>query len=228
MAEPPSLSLAEWVVLAVIGERPAHGFAVSLLTADDGELGRIWHIPRPAIYRALGRVHAAGLLTPDSVEPGRGPQRTIYSITPAGREALDTWLRTPVRHVREVRSHLLMKLALLDRAGLDAADLLVRQRAVLEPIAAAVMAERAEGDGFGVTLLAWRRATASAALGFLDDIMRPGSLRRPARAQLRRFSFISRRISGVKISCMASSIFPPGTTMMLGRDMNESCSIASR
>ena len=177
MAEPPSLSLAEWVVLGVIGERPAHGFAVSVLTADDGELGRIWHIPRPAIYRALGRVHAAGLLTPDSVEPGRGPQRTIYSITPQGREALDTWLRTPVRHVREVRSHLLMKLALLDRAGLDPADLLVRQRAVLEPIAAAVMAERAEGDGFGITLLAWRRATAAAALGFLDDIMRPGSLR---------------------------------------------------
>ena len=39
---------------------------------------------------------------------------------------------------------------------------------------------------------------------------------------------ISRRMSGVKISCIASSIFPPGTTMMFGRDMNESCSIDSR
>ena len=39
---------------------------------------------------------------------------------------------------------------------------------------------------------------------------------------------ISRRIIGVKISCMASSILPPGTTMLLGRDMNESCSIDSR
>ena len=173
MSEPtpsPTLSLAEWIVLAVIGERPAHGFAVSLLTAEDGELGRIWHIPRPAIYRALGRVQAAGLLNPDVVEPGRGPQRTIYSITPAGRDALDTWLQTPVRHVREVRSHLLMKLALLDRAGRDPGDLLMRQRAVLEPIAGAIMAERADGGGFDATLLAWRRATASAALGFLDDI----------------------------------------------------------
>jgi PadR family transcriptional regulator AphA len=177
MTEPLSLSLslAEWVVLGVIGERPAHGFAVSVLTADDGELGRIWHIPRPAIYRALGRVEAALLVTADSVEPGRGPQRTIYSITPEGRDALDTWLSTPVRHVREVRSHLLMKLALLDRAGRDPADLLVRQRAVLEPIAGAIMAERSDGDGFDATLLAWRRATASAALSFLDDIMRAGS-----------------------------------------------------
>jgi DNA-binding PadR family transcriptional regulator len=168
------LSLAEWVVLGVIGERPAHGFAVSVLTADDGELGRIWHIPRPAIYRAMGRVQAAGLLTPDSVEPGRGPQRTIYSITPPGREALGTWLSTPVRHIREVRSHLLMKLALLDRAGRDPGDLLVRQRAVLEPIVKAIMAERSERPGFDATLLAWRRATAGAALSFLDDVMRPG------------------------------------------------------
>jgi DNA-binding PadR family transcriptional regulator len=170
MTEPSSLSLTEWVVLGVIGERPAHGFAVAVLTADEAELGRIWHIPRPAIYRALGRVEAAGLVTADAVEPGRGPQRTIYAITPQGREALDAWLRTPVRHVRDVRSHLLMKLALLDRAGRDPSDLLVRQRAVLQPIAEAVKAERSERGGFDATLLAWRRATASAALSFLDDI----------------------------------------------------------
>jgi hypothetical protein len=33
---------------------------------------------------------------------------------------------------------------------------------------------------------------------------------------------ISRQINGVKISCMASSILPPGTTMVFARDMNES------
>jgi len=210
MTEPLSLSLAEWVVLGVIGERPAHGFAVSVLTADDGELGRIWHIPRPAIYRALGRVEAAGLLTPDSVEPGRGPQRTIYSITPQGREALDTWLRTPVRHVREVRSHLLMKLALLDRAGGDPADLLVRQRAVLEPIAGAIMTERSERDGFDATLLAWRRATASAALSFLDDIMRTDSRSLPVRA-LRGYPARNSVRTGARAAGATSWVWPAST-----------------
>jgi DNA-binding PadR family transcriptional regulator len=174
MTELPSLSLAEWVVLTVIGERPTHGFAVSVLTDRDGELGRIWHIPRPAIYRALGRVEAAGLVTPDAIEPGRGPQRTVYSITQAGREAVDSWLGTPVRHVRDVRSHLLMKLALLDRAGRDPVDLLIRQRAVLEPIVAAIRAESTERKGFDATLLAWRRSTADATLSFLDDVIPPG------------------------------------------------------
>ena len=36
------------------------------------------------------------------------------------------------------------------------------------------------------------------------------------------------RISGVNISCIANSILPPGQTSVLGRDMNESFSIAVR
>ncbi len=74
------------------------------------------HIPRPVIYRAIGRLEQAGLVTPQAVEAGRGPQRTIYSATAAGRKAAANWLDTPVEHVRDVRSQLLIKLALLDRA----------------------------------------------------------------------------------------------------------------
>ncbi|HYB89037.1 MAG TPA: PadR family transcriptional regulator [Streptosporangiaceae bacterium] len=171
----PSLSLAEWTVLALIGERPTHGFAIAQLTAPDGELGRIWHIPRPVVYRAIGRLEEAGLVVPQAVEPGRGPQRTIYSATPSGRKAVADWLDTPVQHVREVRSQLLIKLALLDRAGTDPSGLLERQKAILQPIVSAISAERPARKGFDATLLAWRRASAAAALGFLDDVTRSGA-----------------------------------------------------
>ena len=164
------MALAEWTVLALLSQRPAHGFAVSQLTAPGGELGRIWRIPRPVVYRAIGRLVEADLITPASVEPGLGPQRTIYTVTPQGRAAAEQWLSTPVEHVRDIRSHLLIKLALLHRAGRDPAGLLARQRAVLDPIARAVQAQQASIDGFDAILLAWRRATAAAALGFLDQL----------------------------------------------------------
>jgi DNA-binding PadR family transcriptional regulator len=164
------LSLAEWTVLALLREQPAHGFALAQLTAPGGELGRIWRVPRPVVYRSLGRLVEAGLITPESVEPGLGPQRTIYAVTAPGRQEVEDWLGTPVEHVRDIRSHLLIKLALLHRSGLDPADLLTRQRAVLDPIAQAIEAQRAELEGFDAVLLAWRRATAAAALGFLDDV----------------------------------------------------------
>jgi DNA-binding PadR family transcriptional regulator len=164
------MALAEWTVLVLLSQRPAHGFAVSQLTAPDGELGRIWRIPRPVVYRAIGRLLDAGFITPESVEPGLGPQRTIYSVTAPGRQEAERWLSTPVEHIRDIRSHLLIKLALLYRAGRDPAELLSRQRAALDPIARAMQAPRAEPDGFDEILLAWRRATAAAALGFLDEI----------------------------------------------------------
>ena len=170
-----TLSLPEWTVLAVVSEAATHGFAIAQLTTPRGELGRIWHIPRPVIYRSIGRLLDLGLLTPRSVESGRGPQRTLYSVTPPGAAAVAHWLDTPVQHIREVRSHLLLKLALLDRAGGDPTGLLQRQKATLEPIAEAVNAESPGSQGFDATLLAWRRATTAATMSFLDDLTRATS-----------------------------------------------------
>jgi len=125
------------------GRRPWPGMA-------DPEGGRL-PLDRPPARR--------GLIVPEGTEPGLGPQRTVYSATAAGREAADRWLHAPVEHVRDIRSELLLKLALLDRAGENPADLLRAQRAVLEPIVEAIESRRARSAGFDATLLAWRRAT---------------------------------------------------------------------
>jgi DNA-binding PadR family transcriptional regulator len=164
------LSLAEQTVLAVLSQQPLHGFAVAQLTAPDAELGRIWHIPKAVVYRAIGRLQSAGLITPDSTQPGLGPQRTIYTATAAGQQAARAWLTTPVQHVRDIRSQLLLKLALLHRAGTDPTDLLRRQRTILEPIARAIQSGHPQPTGFDATLLAWRQTSAAAALDFLDTI----------------------------------------------------------
>jgi DNA-binding PadR family transcriptional regulator len=170
MTAAPQLSLAEWVVLAVVAEGATHGFPIAQQTEPDGDLGRIWQVPRPIVYRALTRLAEAALIAEGGHEPGRGPQRTVYTATPAGRAAVAEWLQTPVEHIRDVRSHLLMKLALLHRAGLDATGLLERQQETLAPIAAAMEQERPAPDGFEATLLAWRRANAAAAISFLADV----------------------------------------------------------
>jgi PadR family transcriptional regulator AphA len=163
------MGLPEWTVLAVVAQQPTHGFAVAQLTTPDGELGRVWQIPRPVIYRAIGRLAEAGLIAATGIEPGQGPQRTIYAATDEGRDGAAQWLSTPVGHIREIRSQLLLKLALLHRRGGDVGGLIRRQRETLAPIAAAIDAESPE-DSFDAILLAWRRANAAAALAFLDDV----------------------------------------------------------
>jgi PadR family transcriptional regulator AphA len=169
-ARPVEWALPEWTVLAVLRERPAHGFAIAALTTRGGELGRVWQIPRPVVYRALSRLSAADLVAPQEVESAAGPPRTVYAITPSGRTAVDAWLTEPVRHVRELRSHLLMKLALLDRRGLPLAPLVSAQRTALAPLLTAVAADREEAAGFDAVLLSWRHGNVLAALHFLDEV----------------------------------------------------------
>lgn len=165
-----ALTLPEWLVLTILSQQRAHGFAVARQTARGGELGRIWQIPKAVVYRSMGRLLDTGLIVPESVEPGLGPQRTVYAVTPEGQVRAREWLNAPVPHVRDIRSQLLLKLALLDRAGEDPGELLRRQRAVLEPIARAIEARQAECAGFDAVLLAWRRSTVQTALDFLDAI----------------------------------------------------------
>ncbi len=166
----PEMSLPEWLVLTILSQRPAHGFAVAQLTAAGGDLGRVWQVPKAVVYRAIGRLLDAGLITAEGTEPGLGPQRTVYTATADGRDASARWLRAPVEHIREIRSELLMKLALLDRIGENPAPLLAAQRTVFEPLVTAIEDRRALSSGFDATLLAWRRANAVAALDFLDAI----------------------------------------------------------
>jgi DNA-binding PadR family transcriptional regulator len=168
-------ALPEWTVLALLREEPRHGFAIAALTAPDGEVGRVWQIPRPMIYRALSRLESAGLISPVTVESGPGPQRTVFALTRGGRTAVDGWLRRPVEHVRELRSHLLTKLALLDRRGIDPGVLLRGQRDVLEPIVVSLKEERDRCVGFNGVLVSWRHTTANAALRFVTDLIAGGS-----------------------------------------------------
>lgn len=163
-------ALPEWTVLAVVREAPTHGFAIAALTVRTGQLGRVWQMPRPVIYRALDRLTEAGLITPTGVESDRGPQRTIHAATDVGCAAVDEWLRRPVDRMRELRSHLLMKLALLHRRGIDPGPLLREQRAVVLRVVESLAAERERTTGFDRVLLTWRHTNATAALRFIDEI----------------------------------------------------------
>lgn len=46
------------------------------------------------LYRALRELEEAGLVTSDWSEESLGPQRRIYTLTPAGQNALAEWMAT--------------------------------------------------------------------------------------------------------------------------------------
>lgn len=168
MAEKP-LTAGAWAVLALASEGPTHGFAVAKALGPDGEIGRVWSLSRPLVYRALDELVGAGLIEKGAVEPSeRGPRRTSVRATSAGRRHVRRWLTEPVEHVRDVRSLLMLKLLFIERSGLDPRPLLDAERALLVPVAEALAEREPALDGFERTLCRWRLESTRAVIRFLD------------------------------------------------------------
>jgi PadR family transcriptional regulator AphA len=167
----PSLSLSEWLVLCLITEQATHGNAIAAQLGHDGPLGQVWHVHKAVVYRSIDRLQQAGLVVIVGEEPSsRGPVRTLVEATPQGHATAHAWLSRPVAHTRDIRSELLVKLALLDRAGTSPAALLQAQHTQLQPIADALAGRLAAADGFERILLLWRYETISATIRFLDAL----------------------------------------------------------
>ncbi len=176
---PEQPRLEDYLLLALIAERPTHGFALSRLVACDGPIGRVYEISRPNVYQAICRLTTTGLVEPVGTErTSLGPQRTLVRATLAGKQMTQTWLNQPARHVRDLDTELLLKLFLLERAGRDSTPLLQAQRQVLEPIVASLSAQRQWARDFDQTIVTWRHAAALAAMRFLDYLEASQSTRR--------------------------------------------------
>jgi PadR family transcriptional regulator AphA len=163
--------LAGYTVLGLIGEGATHGFAVARLLAADGEIGQVYEVARPAVYREIETLVSAGLVQHLAVEPGdRGPQRTPLSITRQGRRLLERWLWSPARHVRDIRTEFLVKLALIDRTGRDPSALITAQLEALSPVVAGLVDRHAKSEGFDRAVSLWRVKSAQAAQQFLAEL----------------------------------------------------------
>ena len=175
------LTFAERVCLVLITQDVSHGWALGSMLAPDGELGRIWTLSRPLTYRAIDGLVDKGMITRAGQAAGRGRDRVLLAPTASGRRAATKWLDEPVEHLRDVRTELLVKLFLRNRAGLDNERLLARQAELFEPAIDALVSTHRDDDLVDL----WRRESARAVRRFLDQALHPAHQAAPRRPELR-------------------------------------------
>jgi DNA-binding PadR family transcriptional regulator len=168
---PDQLTTGEWAVLALVEEGPTHGFAVARSMAPGGEVGQVWSMRRPLVYRTLDLLEDRELTHTAGTEASTtGPQRTLVEVTAEGRQKVAGWLVEPVEHVRDARSELMLKLLFLDRAGRDPAPLLAAQHERLSAQAGELESAVAAAEGFARTLALWRLESTRAAIRFVGAV----------------------------------------------------------
>ena len=163
------LLLGEWACLGILYPKPTHGFAIAARLKPEGDVGRVWSLSRALTYRALDQLARRDYLRPVGEEPGlAGGNRTILAATRTGRAQLRTWLTTPVVHLRDLRSELLLKLILAEQCDVDITSMLERQHTHIAALTESITAHL-ESEPADVVAL-WRSEASKAALRFLEQL----------------------------------------------------------
>ena len=164
-------SVLDQIVLAIIGEKPQHGFAISKELDNDPSLAAVVRIRRPLVYRSINCLLDAKLIRESKIEPGdQGSQRVIFTVTSTGKLASNTWLNEVVDHPRDARIELLAKFVLRNRRNMKNQQLAKRQKKLFERQAAKlqVSANLATNDVRLVSL--WRVENINAMIRLLDAV----------------------------------------------------------
>jgi DNA-binding PadR family transcriptional regulator len=171
------LGPGEWAVLALLTEKPRHGWALANELAVETDLGAVWTFTRPHVYLSIDRLVARGLIVRAGFERGqRGPNRTIFQPTPAGRRAMAGWLREPVERVGDARPLLLLKLLLSARIGLDDLPLLEAQHRLYAEAAESLTAGPPPSSSARAILARFQLESTLGLLCFIERLLESRSL----------------------------------------------------
>jgi DNA-binding PadR family transcriptional regulator len=103
-------NLLALAVLALAAERPMHPYEMASLLRERGKHLSI-KINWGSLYTVVGNLEKHGFIeATETVRAGRRPERTLYSVTEAGRAELRDWLRellgTPEKEYRRFEAAL--------------------------------------------------------------------------------------------------------------------------
>lgn len=173
-----SSNRTEYAVLGLLALGAQTGYDIKKMA--DEALGHCWNESFGHIYPILRRLEERGWVT-KTVEPQEGrPDRKVYALTPAGREALRAWFGEPIEPVPP-RNELLLKLFFGPLAPTE--DLIAQVEAYgaqrreqldqLDRIAEAVQHEESSNPGLPYWLLTvdQHRAVLRALIGWSEDAL---------------------------------------------------------
>jgi PadR family transcriptional regulator, regulatory protein AphA len=124
------LTPVSYIVLGLVAR---HGPATpyQLKTSAASSIGNFWSVQHAQLYSEPERLARAGLLDEEREEGGR--RRRTYTLTAAGRAAVDEWLGSPAPDLGELRSPGLLQLFFgADPARLGAVQVELHERKLAE------------------------------------------------------------------------------------------------
>ncbi len=143
-------------ILGLLSQGPRHGY--ELRSAYENELVPQSKLNAGQVYTTLDRLRREALAEVRHVGQDRRPDRKVYALTPAGREALDHWMLNAAPADLDLRNQVFMKLMLAVRLPDHDPLAVIHQerrtaRGRLEEVRSATLKAEADGAPLSITLL---------------------------------------------------------------------------
>ena len=159
--------LARNVVLVLVVHTPRHGWAIHEELSPTGDIGRAWTLSRQLVYRAIDTLVEDGLVKRATPKDGGGGDKVIISPTAAGKRTAILWLDSPVTHLRDVRTELVLKVMLREKMKMPLDSFLSLQHEVFDPLIASI-----NKDSSSSPVNLWRKESANAVKRYLSRLER--------------------------------------------------------
>ncbi|MEW1780335.1 PadR family transcriptional regulator [Streptomyces sp. NPDC086777] len=113
-------------LMAALLEGEASGY--DLAKGFDATVANFWAATPQQLYRELERMEADGLVAARVVEQERRPNKRLFSLTDAGREAVRAYTAVPPGRPAVVRDELLVKVQCADVGDIETVRTAVAER----------------------------------------------------------------------------------------------------
>lgn len=118
--------MLNYLLLGLLAEAPQYGYALKAVFEEF--LGGMWPLNIGQVYVALSRLESQGLIGCELVTQELLPDRKVYSLTDAGRVALERWVDQPTVGPIRMRDEFFLKILLRSRVDPNHSGSLVAEQ----------------------------------------------------------------------------------------------------
>ena len=105
--------LLRYAILGLLDGQELHGYRIK--SAFEERVGPFWSLNFGQIYQTLKQLKVRGLVEGRFAQGEGHVGRWVYTLTPKGRRALDTWLKRSPKSPQPMRDEIFIRLLVLDR-----------------------------------------------------------------------------------------------------------------
>jgi len=138
----------EKALLGSLFEGPKHGYELYKEISSPMGIGGVWRVKIGKMYSMLKKLESQGLISATSQQDGNRPPKNTYFLTIQGKNSFEEWMRTPIKHGRDLRILFLLKIYFIKKGGsFDGRVLILKQKAECENWKEHYESVQQEGNG---------------------------------------------------------------------------------